>query len=63
MIEGVGGLRADTGSDLAMLVIFGSRERRIEEFRALVSRHRLVLEGVTELTDQRCLLDFRFADR
>ena len=59
VVEGVGGLRADTESDLSMLVIFGGRERRLEEFRALGSAHGLVLDTVTELTDQRCLLDFR----
>jgi len=61
VIEGVAGLRADSESDLAMLVIFGGRERRIHEFRALASSLGLVLDGVTGLTDQRCLLEFRFA--
>jgi 2,7-dihydroxy-5-methyl-1-naphthoate 7-O-methyltransferase len=59
VVEGVGGLRADSESDLAMLVIFGGRERRLDEFRALASPHGLVLDAVTDLTDQRCLLDFR----
>nr|WP_246108123.1 methyltransferase [Saccharothrix saharensis] len=62
VVEAVGGLRADTGSDLAMLVIFGGRERRLAEFRALASAHGLALDTVTEVTDQRCLLDFRFQD-
>jgi len=44
-----------------MLVIFGGRERRIDEFRALASSHGLVLDTVSELTGQRCLLEFRFA--
>ncbi|WP_158852581.1 methyltransferase [Saccharothrix deserti] len=61
VIEGVGGLRANSQSDLDMLVIFGGRERRIDEFRALASSHGLVLDAVTDLTDQRCLLEFQFA--
>jgi hypothetical protein len=44
-----------------MLVIFGGRERRIDEFRALASPHGLVLDAVTDLTDHRCLLEFRLA--
>jgi hypothetical protein len=59
VIEGVGGLRADSESDLCMLVIFGGRERRIDELRALASSHGLVLDTVTGLTDQRCLLEFQ----
>ncbi|WP_331459281.1 methyltransferase [Saccharothrix sp. NRRL B-16348] len=60
VVEGVGGLRASSASDLDMLVIFGGRERRLDEFRALASPHGLVLDTVTELTDHRCLLEFRF---
>ncbi|MEU4765114.1 methyltransferase [Actinosynnema sp. NPDC023794] len=59
VVEGVGGLRASTASDLDMLVIFGGRERRLDEFRALGSPHGLVLDTVTDLTDHRCLLEFR----
>ncbi|MCE7000834.1 methyltransferase [Saccharothrix sp. S26] len=59
VVEGIGGLRADSESDLTMLVIFGGRERRLEEFRALGAAHGLVLDSVTELTDHRCVLDFR----
>lgn len=44
-----------------MLVIFGGRERRIDEFRTLASAHGLALDTVTDLTDQRCLLEFRLA--
>ena len=62
VVEGVGGRRADSESDLAMLVIFGGRERRLEEFHALAASHGLLLDTVTDLTDQRCLLDFRFPD-
>jgi 2,7-dihydroxy-5-methyl-1-naphthoate 7-O-methyltransferase len=60
VIEPVGGRRARTEMDLAMLVIFGGRERRIDEFRDLASAHGLTLDTVTDLTDQRCLLEFRF---
>ncbi|MFI1917850.1 methyltransferase [Nocardia sp. NPDC020380] len=59
VIEGIGGMRAGSESDLQMLVIFGGRERRIDEFRALTAPHGLVLDTVIELTDQRCLLEFR----
>jgi len=59
VIEPIGGMRAQSEFNLAMLVIFGGRERRIDEFRALASPHGLVLDEVTDLTDQRCLLEFR----
>nr|WP_312989654.1 methyltransferase [Crossiella cryophila] len=59
VIEAVAGRKADTEFDLAMLVIFGGRERTVEEFRALGSAHGLTLDAVTDLTDQRCLLEFR----
>jgi 2,7-dihydroxy-5-methyl-1-naphthoate 7-O-methyltransferase len=58
VIEPVGGRWASTEVDLAMLVIFGGRERRVDEFRTLASAHGLVLDTVTDLTDQRCLLEF-----
>jgi hypothetical protein len=58
VIEPVGGRRANTESDLAMLVIFGGRERRPEEFRTLAAPHGLTLDSVIDLTDQRCLLEF-----
>ena len=45
-----------------MLVIFGGRERRVDEFRALAAPHGLVLDAVTDLTDQRCLPEFRRAE-
>ncbi|WP_312866000.1 methyltransferase [Saccharothrix violaceirubra] len=61
IIEGVGGRRATTESDLAMLTIFGGRERRLDELRALAEPQGLVLEGVTDLTDNRCLLEFSVA--
>jgi SAM-dependent methyltransferase len=58
VIEPVRGVRAQTEFNLAMLVMFGGRERRVEEFRALAAPHGLVLDTVTDLTDQRCLLEF-----
>ncbi|TQM26360.1 methyltransferase [Nocardia bhagyanarayanae] len=61
VIEPVGGRRASTEMDLSMLAIYGGRERRIEEFRTLAASHGLALETVTDLTDQRCLLEFRLA--
>ncbi|PSL53377.1 O-methyltransferase [Saccharothrix carnea] len=61
VVEGVGGLRADSESDLTMLVIFGGRERRLDEFRALGAAHDLVLDSVTELTGHRCLLEFQLS--
>lgn len=59
VIEAVGGLLGTSESDLTMLVIFGGRERRIDEFRTLAAPHGLALDTVTELTEQRCLLEFR----
>ena len=61
VIEAVGGLRARSEMDLLMLVLFGGRERRLDEFRTLAAAHGLVLDTVTTLTDQRCLLEFQFA--
>ncbi|WP_246106958.1 acetylserotonin O-methyltransferase [Pseudonocardia kunmingensis] len=61
VVEPVGGRRAATEFDLAMLAIFGGRERRVDEFHALASVHGLVLDVVTDLSDQRCLLEFRLA--
>ncbi|WP_425548652.1 methyltransferase [Amycolatopsis ultiminotia] len=62
IIEPVGGRRGETAMDLAMLTIFGSRERRVDEFRTLASAHGLALDHVTDLSDQRCLLEFRRTD-
>jgi SAM-dependent methyltransferase len=59
VVEPVGGLGADTGMDLVMLVCFGGRERRLEEFRTLAAAHGLVLDTVTPLAGERFLLDFR----
>ncbi|MFF0546652.1 methyltransferase [Nocardia thailandica] len=63
VLEPVGGLRAATEFTLAMLVMYGGRERRVDEFRSLAAPHGLVLDTVTELTEQRCLLEFVLARR
>lgn len=59
VIEHVGGRRAESEINLAMLVIFGGRERTTDEFHALAAPHGLALDSVTDLTDDRCLLEFR----
>jgi hypothetical protein len=59
VVEPVGDRRAQTEFNLAMLATFGGRERRLEEFRALAAPHGLVLDTATDLTEQRCLLEFR----
>ncbi len=59
VVEPVGGRRASTEGDLAMLAIFGGRDRRVDEFRALGDAHGLVLDTVTDLGERRCLLEFR----
>ncbi|MFI5779615.1 methyltransferase [Nocardia sp. NPDC051570] len=61
IIEPVGGRAAATEFDLAMLVIFGGRERRIDEFRTLATAHGLILNAAIDLTDQRCLLELSLA--
>ena len=60
-IEAVSGIHARTEMDLVMLVHFGGRERRVEEFRTLADSAGLVLESATPLTGQRGLLEFRVA--
>jgi hypothetical protein len=59
LVEAAGGPRANSEMDLAMLVIYGSRERPVDELRALAAPHGLVLDTVTALTDDRCLLEFQ----
>lgn len=60
VIESVGGRHATSEFDLVMLVCFGGRDRRLEEFRILAGAHGLVLDTVRELVpEQRCLLEFR----
>lgn len=58
VVEAVGGRRAGTDMDLAMLVIFGGRERRVPEFEALASAHGLELGAVTDVSGGRSLLEF-----
>ncbi|WP_329051391.1 methyltransferase [Amycolatopsis sp. NBC_01488] len=61
VVEAVGGRRGRTEMDLAMLVMFGGRERRVSEFRALASAHGLVLDAVTDVSGGRSLLEFHIA--
>jgi len=61
VVEPVGGMRGSSEMDLVMLALYGGRERRLDEFRALAEPHRLVLDSVVALSDERCLLDFRLA--
>ncbi|MBP2320252.1 hypothetical protein JOF56_000637 [Kibdelosporangium banguiense] len=61
VIETVGGLGAKSEFDLSMLVLYGGRERRIDEFRTLAATHGLVLDTVTTLTHERSLLEFQLA--
>ncbi len=62
VIEAVGGLGAQTEWDLVMLVLYGGRERRLDELRDLAAAHGLVFDSVTTLTEQRSLLEFRVQD-
>jgi hypothetical protein len=59
VVEAVGGRRAATDMDLAMLVIFGGRERHVSEFRALAAPHGLELDAVTDVSEGRSVLEFR----
>jgi SAM-dependent methyltransferase len=59
VIEPVGGEHASTEIDLVMFTLYGGRERRVDEFRALAAGHGLVLDTVTTVSTGRCLLDFR----
>lgn len=62
VIEAVGGLGAQTEWDLVMLVLYGGRERRLDELRELAAAHGLVFDSVTTLTEQRSLLEFHHED-
>ncbi|MFC3454147.1 methyltransferase [Amycolatopsis speibonae] len=62
VVEAVGDLGAQTEWDLVMLVLYGGRERRLDELRELAAAHGLVFESVTTLTEQRSLLEFRIQD-
>lgn len=59
VIEPFGGDDANTEMNLAMLALYGGRERSTEEFRTLAAVHGLTIDTVTPLTDQRCLLELR----
>jgi hypothetical protein len=61
VIEQVGGRHAATAFELAMLTIFGGRERTLDEFRAFAATHGLTLDSVTDVCDDRCLLELRLA--
>jgi O-methyltransferase len=62
VVEPVGGRRGSTEMDLVMLALYGGRERRIDEFRTLAAAHGLVLDTAIDVSDQRCLLEFRLGD-
>jgi SAM-dependent methyltransferase len=61
VVEPIGGQLAATEFDLSMLVIFGGRERTVDEFRALAAVHGLAIESLTDLSGARCLLELRLA--
>ncbi|RAS62528.1 hypothetical protein C8D87_108350 [Lentzea atacamensis] len=42
-----------------MLVHFGGQERSVAQFERLAETHGLVLDSVTEVADERCVLEFR----
>ena len=52
-------VRPWSGFNLVMLIMFGGRDRTVEQYQALAAEHGLVLGGVTELTEHRSLLEFR----
>lgn len=62
VIEAVGGLGAQTEWDLVMLVLYGGRERRLDELRELAAAHGLVFGSITTLTEERSLLEFHRED-
>ncbi|RSN33694.1 methyltransferase [Amycolatopsis sp. WAC 01416] len=62
VIEAVGGIGAQTEWDLVMLVLYGGRERRLDELRELAAAHGLVFDSVSTLTEQRSLLEFHRED-
>jgi SAM-dependent methyltransferase len=59
ILEAVRGRKSTTAFDLAMFVIFAGRERRVEEFETLAAAHGLALVAVTDVSEERCLLEFR----
>ncbi|WP_267899900.1 methyltransferase [Lentzea atacamensis] len=59
IVESIRGLRVSTEMDLVMLVHFGGQERSVAQFERLAETHGLVLDSVTEVADERCVLEFR----
>ncbi|HEX8865128.1 MAG TPA: methyltransferase, partial [Lentzea sp.] len=59
VVESIGGIGGLTEFDLVMLVHFGGRDRGLDDFRKLVSPLSLTLEGVTQVTTGRSVLEFR----
>ncbi|WP_086667239.1 methyltransferase [Lentzea kentuckyensis] len=59
VVESIRGMGVSTEMDLVMLVHFGGRERSVEEYANLAEPHGLTLDAVTEVTETRCVLEFR----
>lgn len=59
VVEAIGGVHSSTEFDLVMLVHFGSRERTLAELENLAEPHGLALVSVTQVSDQRSMLEFR----
>ena len=59
ILEPVADRGADTEMNLAMLALYGGRERRVDEFRTLAAAHNLTVDTVTTVSDQRCVLELR----
>ncbi|OHU26239.1 methyltransferase [Mycobacteroides chelonae] len=57
IVESVHGLGAHTGIDLTMLVLFGGRDRTLDEFTTLLDAHGLRLKSVVDIADHRTLLE------
>ncbi|GAB2831060.1 methyltransferase [Lentzea nigeriaca] len=59
VVESIRGMGISTEMDLVMLVHFGGQERSLEEYEKLAEPHGLVLDGVTEVANDRSVLEFR----
>jgi len=59
VVEAIGGLHSSTEFDLVMLVHYGSRERTLQELEKLAEPHGLALASMTEVSDERRMLEFR----
>ncbi|ATL68971.1 methyltransferase [Nocardia terpenica] len=57
IIEAIHGRGSHTAIDLTMLVFFGGRERTLDEFTTLIGAHGLHLKSVSEVADNRTLLE------